>query len=79
MRVGRSAALYNELNADRPHPHIAPPRGPAWSALRVLTPLIGPVAKVPAPAPIRERLWLALHRGSYAQGYRLGYPVRDEA
>ena len=74
VRVGRSAALYNELRPDRPHPDIAAPRGPAWSALRVLRPAIDLAARLPAPTPVRERLWYAMHLARYAQGYRLGPP-----
>jgi glycosyltransferase involved in cell wall biosynthesis len=72
VAVGRSAALYNRLRPDRPHPGVQPPRGLAWSAVRVAAPLLGALAQLPLPAGIRERVWLAMTRAGYAQGYRLG-------
>jgi glycosyltransferase involved in cell wall biosynthesis len=70
--VGRSAALYNELHPDRPHSGIRPPRGAAWTAASAATPLLRVLARLPSPRFLRERIWLALTRGGYARGYRLG-------
>jgi glycosyltransferase involved in cell wall biosynthesis len=75
VAVGRSAALYNRLRPDRPHPGVQAPRGIAWSAVRVGAPLLGTLARVPLPTGLRERVWLAMTRGGYARGYRLG-PVQ---
>jgi len=72
VAVGRSAALYNRLRPDRPHPAVQPPRGPAWSAVRLAAPLLGALARLPLPRGMRERVWLAMTRGGYARGYRLG-------
>lgn len=72
VAVGRSAALYNELRPDRPHPGVQAPRGLAWSAVRVAEPLLGALAGLPLPRGARERVWLAMTRAGYAQGYRLG-------
>jgi GT2 family glycosyltransferase len=72
VAVGRSAALYNELHPDRPHPAIQAPRGLAWSAVRLAEPLLGAAARLPLPRGLRERVWLAMTRAGYAHGYRLG-------
>lgn len=72
VAVGRSAALYNKLRPDRPHPGVQAPRGLAWSALRAAAPLLGALARVPLPKGLRERVWLAMTRSGYARGYRLG-------
>lgn len=72
VTVGRSAALYNELHPDRPHEHIKPPKGAAWTAVRVATPLLRSASRLSAPLPLREKVWLALNRAGYARGYRLG-------
>jgi GT2 family glycosyltransferase len=72
VAVGRSAALYNRLQPDRPHPGVQAPRGLAWSAVRSATPLFGALARVPLPRGARERVWLAMTRGGYARGYRMG-------
>ncbi len=72
VAVGRSAALYNRLRPDRPHPGVQAPRGAAWSAVRAAAPLLGTLAKLPLPAGVRERVWLAMTRAGYARGYRLG-------
>lgn len=72
VAVGRSAALYNQLRPDRPHPGVQAPRGLAWSAVRAAAPLFGPLAKLPLPRGAREYAWLAMTRGGYARGYRLG-------
>ncbi|HEY7951031.1 MAG TPA: glycosyltransferase [Solirubrobacterales bacterium] len=72
VAVGRSAALYNRLRPDRPHPGVQPPRGVTWSAVRLAAPLIGALARLPLPGGVRERVWLAMTRAGYAQGYRLG-------
>jgi GT2 family glycosyltransferase len=74
VRVGRSAALYNELRPDRPHPQIAPPEGFAWAAVERLAPLLDRLQRAPLPSWARQRLWLAMHRARYAEGYRLGSP-----
>jgi glycosyltransferase involved in cell wall biosynthesis len=72
IAVGRSAALYNRLRPDRPHPGVQEPRGLAWSAVRAAEPLLGAVARLPLPRGARERVWLAMTRAGYARGYRLG-------
>ncbi len=72
IAVGRSAALYNELRPDRPHPGVQAPRGIAWSTVRVVEPLIGALARLPLPRGLRERVWLGMTRAGYARGYRLG-------
>jgi glycosyltransferase involved in cell wall biosynthesis len=72
IAVGRSAALYNRLRPDRPHPGVQEPRGLAWSAVRAAEPLLGAVARLPLPRGVRERVWLAMTRAGYARGYRLG-------
>lgn len=76
VAVGRSAALYNELRPDRPHPAVRPPEGVAWSALRAATPLLRALARAPLPGSLRERVWQAMTRAGYARGYRLG-PAGD--
>jgi glycosyltransferase involved in cell wall biosynthesis len=70
--VGRSAALYNRLRPDRPHPGVQEPQGLAWSAVRTTAPLLGSLAELPLPPGVRERVWLAMTRGGYARGYRMG-------
>ncbi|HEY2334369.1 MAG TPA: glycosyltransferase [Solirubrobacterales bacterium] len=72
VAVGRSAALYNRLRPDRPHPGVQAPRGLAWSTVRAAAPLLGALARLPLPEGLRERVWLAMTRGGYARGYRLG-------
>jgi glycosyltransferase involved in cell wall biosynthesis len=72
VAVGRSAALYNRLRPDRPHPGVQAPKGLAWSAVRAATPLFAALAKVPMPRGARERVWLAMTRAGYARGYRMG-------
>jgi GT2 family glycosyltransferase len=72
IAVGRSAALYNQLRPDRPHPGVQAPRGLAWSAVRATAPLLGGLARLPLPKGMRERLWLAMTRGGYARGYNEG-------
>lgn len=74
--VGRSAALYNRLRPDRPHPGVQEPRGLAWSAVRTTAPLLGSLAELPLPPGVRERVWLAMTRGGYARGYRMGAAAR---
>jgi GT2 family glycosyltransferase len=73
VTVGRSAALYNRLRPDRPHPRVQPPNGPAWNAVRLAEPLLAGLARGPLPPGPRERLWLALIHAGYARGYRLGW------
>jgi glycosyltransferase involved in cell wall biosynthesis len=70
--VGRSAALYNRLRPDRPHPGVQEPRGLTWSAVRATAPLLGTLAELPLPPGVREPVWLAMTRGGYARGYRMG-------
>jgi glycosyltransferase involved in cell wall biosynthesis len=72
VAVGRSAALYNRLRPERPHPGVQAPRGLAWSAVRAAAPLLGALARLPLPKGLRERIWLAMTRAGYARGYRLG-------
>jgi glycosyltransferase involved in cell wall biosynthesis len=72
VAVGRSAALYNRLRPERPHPGVQAPQGLAWSAVRAATPLLGALARVPLPRAMHERVWLAMTRAGYARGYRLG-------
>jgi glycosyltransferase involved in cell wall biosynthesis len=70
MAVGRSAALYNRLRPERPHPAVQPPQGLAWTAVRAATPLFGTLARLPLPIRMREGIWLAMTRAAYARGYR---------
>ncbi|MDX6602817.1 MAG: hypothetical protein QOF13_2019 [Solirubrobacterales bacterium] len=72
VAVGHSAALYNRLRPDRPHPGVRPPNGLAWSAVSAAEPLLGAVGRLPMPAGVRERVWLAMTRAGYARGYREG-------
>lgn len=74
--VGRSAALYNRLRPDRPHPGVQAPQGIAWSVVRATEPLIGAIARLPLPVGVRERVWLAMTRAGYARGYRQGEVAR---
>ncbi len=76
VAVGRSAALYNRLRPDRPNPGVQAPQGLAWSAVRAAAPLLGALARLPLPNGLRERVWLAMTRGGYARGYRLGPATR---
>lgn len=76
VAVGRSAALYNRLRPDRPHPGVQAPQGIAWSAVRAAGPLLGALARLPLPKGARERVWLAMTRAGYARGYRLGAAAR---
>ena len=75
ISVGRSAALYNRLRSERPHPGVQAPTGFAWSVTRTAAPLLGALARLPMPRGLRERVWLAMTRAGYARGYRLG-PVQ---
>jgi len=72
VAVGRSAALYNRLRPERPHPGVQAPSGVAWSAVRLSAPLLGALGRLPLPRGLRERVWLAMTRAGYARGYRLG-------
>lgn len=72
VAVGRSAALYNRLRPERPHPGVQAPQGLAWSAVRAAAPLLGALGRLPLPRGLRERIWLAMTRAGYARGYRLG-------
>ncbi|HEX3324654.1 MAG TPA: glycosyltransferase [Solirubrobacterales bacterium] len=72
VAVGRSAALYNRLRPERPHPGVQAPQGLAWSAVRAAAPLLGALGRLPLPKGLRERIWLAMTRAGYARGYRLG-------
>jgi len=72
VAVGRSAALYNRLRPDRPHPGVQAPSGLAWSAVSAAEPLLGAAGRMPMPAGVRERVWLAMTRAGYARGYREG-------
>ena len=76
IAVGRSAALYNRLRPERPHPGVQAPRGFAWSAVRAAAPLLAALARLPLPRGLRERVWLAMTRAGYARGYRLGAATR---
>jgi glycosyltransferase involved in cell wall biosynthesis len=76
VAVGRSAALYNRLRPDRPHPGVQAPQGLAWSAVRAAEPVLGALAHMPLPKGVRERVWLAMTRAGYARGYRLGPAAR---
>jgi glycosyltransferase involved in cell wall biosynthesis len=76
IAVGRSAALYNRLHPDRPHPGVQAPSGLAWSAVQAAEPLLGLLARLPLPSGVRKRVWLAMTRAGYARGYRLGAAER---
>lgn len=76
VAVGRSAALYNQLQPERPHPGVQAPHGFAWSAVRATAPLLGALARLPLPKGMREGVWLGMTRAAYARGYRLG-PGKD--
>jgi glycosyltransferase involved in cell wall biosynthesis len=69
--VGRSAALYNQIRRDRPHPDVREPHGPAWALLRVGAPILGVAARLPLPRCMRERVWRAMTLSGYAKGFRL--------
>jgi glycosyltransferase involved in cell wall biosynthesis len=72
VAVGRSAALYNQLRPERPHPRLQAPQGFAWSVVRAAAPFLGPLARTPLPIGARKRVWLAMTRAGYARGYRMG-------
>ncbi len=72
VAVGRSAALYNRLRPDRPHPGVQAPKGLAWSAVDAAKPLLGLAGRLPLPAGLREPVWQAMTRAAYARGYRMG-------
>lgn len=72
VAVGRSAALYNRLRPERPHPAVQAPKGFAWVAVRAAAPLLGLLARLPLPKRVREGVWLAMTRAAYARGYRQG-------
>lgn len=72
VAVGRSAALYNQLRPERPHPRLQAPRGLVWSVVRATAPMLKLLARMPLPRGARERIWLAMTRAGYARGYRLG-------
>lgn len=72
IAVGRSAALYNDLRPDRPHPAVQAPRGFAWVAVRAAAPLLGALAQLPLPRRLHEGVWLAMTRAAYARGYLMG-------
>jgi glycosyltransferase AglI len=74
VRVGRAAALYNAIRAERPHPRVQGPGTVRGLAARAASPLAGALAHLPAPAPVRERAWSFAHRCRYAVGYRIGPP-----
>jgi GT2 family glycosyltransferase len=76
VAVGRAAALYNRLHPETPHSGVQPPRGLVWSVVRVGEPLLGVLARLPLPASVRERVWLAMTRAGYARGYRQGEVAR---
>jgi glycosyltransferase involved in cell wall biosynthesis len=76
VAVGRSAALYNRLRPDRPHPGVQAPAGFAWSAVRTAEPVLAALARLPLPAALRKRIWLAMTRAGYARGYRLESAIR---
>src|SRR6476469_9865316 len=73
IAVGRSAALYNRLRPDRPHPGAQAPHGLVWSTVRATAPLLESLARLPLPKGVREPVWLAMTRGGYARGYRIGH------
>jgi len=70
VRVGRSAALYNTLNPEYPHPAIRAPDGWRWKLLDMVAPLLKVV-------PGSKALW-ARHMASYARGYRSDGLVPNE-
>jgi glycosyltransferase involved in cell wall biosynthesis len=72
IAVGRSAALYNRLRPDRPHPAVQAPQGIAWVAVRIAAPFLGILARLPMPRRMRESVWLAMTRAAYARGYARG-------
>jgi glycosyltransferase involved in cell wall biosynthesis len=72
VAVGRSAALYNRLRPERPHPAVQAPQGVVWVAVRAAAPLLGVLARLPLPKRMREGIWLAMTRAAYARGYRMG-------
>jgi GT2 family glycosyltransferase len=76
VAVGRSAALYNQLRPDRPHPGVQAPQGLSWSAVRAAEPFLAALARLPLPKGLRERVWLAMTRAGYARGYSLGPAAR---
>jgi GT2 family glycosyltransferase len=74
VRVGRSAALYNELRPHSPHPRVQGPGRIKGLAARLASPMLSALARVPAPSGLRRRAWSLAHRSRYAIGYRLGPP-----
>jgi len=76
VAVGRSAALYNRLRPERPHPGVRAPEGLAWRAVGTMGPLLTTLASWPLPRGVREKVWLAMTRAGYARGYRLGPAMR---
>jgi len=75
MRVGRSAALYNTLRSDQPHPRVKGPSRIAGLTAAAISPALRAIACVPSPSPFREWVWSIAHRCQYAVGYRMGPPV----
>jgi GT2 family glycosyltransferase len=76
VRVGRSAALYNSLRRERPHPRVKAPRRGTGLAAKALAPTLSAAARAPSPSPLRKRIWALAHRCQYVVGYRMGPPVR---
>jgi hypothetical protein len=74
VRVGRSAALYNELRPERPHPHVKGPGRVKGLGARLASPLLDALALAPTPAVVRRRAWSLAHRARYAIGYLSGPP-----
>jgi GT2 family glycosyltransferase len=76
VRVGRSAALYNSLHGDRPHPRIKGPSRTRGLAAAAAAPALRAAARISIPSPWRERIWSLAHRCQFAVGYQLGPPVQ---
>jgi glycosyltransferase involved in cell wall biosynthesis len=74
VRVGRCAALYNEIRSDRPHPKV---KGPGWAkgfGAQIAGPPLAILSRMPLPHFLRSRIWSLAHRCNYAKGYLLGRP-----
>ncbi|MBK5218442.1 MAG: glycosyltransferase [Thermoleophilia bacterium] len=74
VRVGRCAALYNEICPERPHPRIQRPARLAELTGAAASPALAAISWSPAPPAVRRRIWSLAHRAAYARGYRLGPP-----
>jgi glycosyltransferase involved in cell wall biosynthesis len=74
-KVGRSAALYQQIHPGTPHGGAPVPEGPVFLAVRALEGLAWALARRPrVPPAARRRAWEVLHLASYARGHAEGPP-----